>query len=123
MEVTNEMVEAGLISYLKTMKVEHPAESYDQYTQGLWRDQVRAILEAGLNVCGWRDTDTLPEIGESVLVFCPGNRRPVQEAMRLIEHEGATSFYWGPGDRGYMILPEGVKMWRPMPTPPNDGHS
>lgn len=72
----------------------------------------------------WRSTDTLPEIGERVLVFIPGSRRPVQEASRLIEHEGATRFYWstpdGAAGRGYTILPEAVTMWRPMPEPPTD---
>lgn len=70
----------------------------------------------------WRSVETLPEIAERVLVYAPNSRRPVQEAERLIEYEGAARWYWstphGASGRGYVILAEAVTKWMPLPDPP-----
>lgn len=49
MQITDEMVEAGLTAYLKAMDVQWPVHEYPAKFQRMWRSQVRAILAAGLN--------------------------------------------------------------------------
>ena len=48
MIVTDEMVEAGLVAFLKAMGIDHAPAEYDAGMQRLWRKQVRATLEAAL---------------------------------------------------------------------------
>ena len=69
----------------------------------------------------WRQcSDGLPEIGERVLVAVPSGARPVQEACRLHRYEEDTNWWWetpnGAAGRGYVILPESVSAWRPLPA-------
>ncbi len=50
MKVTDEMVEAGLVAFLKAMGVKHPAHEYRGKILDGWSFQVRATLEAALSV-------------------------------------------------------------------------
>jgi hypothetical protein len=83
---------------------------------------IRAALRAA-DAAAWRGlADTLPVIGDRVLVHIPGSNRPVQEACRLIAYEGSTNWWWetpnGALGRGYMIRADVVTKWRPLPNAP-----
>ena len=48
MIVTDEMIEAGLVAFLKAMGIKYPVSDYHETIQRGWRFQVRTTLEAAL---------------------------------------------------------------------------
>lgn len=67
-----------------------------------------------------RVEERLPEIGEEVIVYCPGSeRKPVTALSRLIRYEGATNFYWDNYYGGsFTHIQEAVTHWQPLPNAP-----
>lgn len=71
----------------------------------------------------WMPIETAPTDGTPVLIYRPdSDRRKVLEAFWAIEYEGAPDGYWmtpfGPLGRGYIVLPQSVTHWMPLPPPP-----
>lgn len=72
----------------------------------------------------WQPIETAPKKDAThILIYIPKGRRKVLEAWWAIPYEGASDGWWstpvGPMGRGYMILPEEVTHWMPLPPPPN----
>lgn len=70
----------------------------------------------------WQPIETAPRDASRILIYCPrSNRAKVMEAWWALEYEGGPG-YWstppGPAGRGYIILPEAVTHWMPLPPPP-----
>ena len=77
----------------------------------VFRDDVRALLSPEQ---GWRDIESAPTDGRSVLVFCPRASDHGYERVRLTwrqdgKWQGANNTSWPPTH------------WMPLPAPPTKG--
>lgn len=64
--------------------------------------------------------DSLPEIGEEVLVYCPykidKGKNPVTALARYVKHEGAIDYYWDNKYGGANThLSDGITHWMKLP--------
>ena len=74
---------------------------------------------------GWRPAATLPPTPTDetwrIFAHCPTARVPVRELVRYQEYEGAE-WAWstphGVRSRGYIVLPEHIADWMPLPAAP-----
>lgn len=84
------------------------------------RDELRAAPGLGC----WQPIETAPKDATSIIIYCPGARKPVQEVFWAIPYEGAAEGYWstpvGPSGRGFIILPEHATRWMPLPAAPEE---
>lgn len=120
---------AALIAWAKDKATARRDEALDSMGHSTFRykvamdaaahfDAIAALLEAE----AWQPMATAPKDHSFILVFLPGNPRPVQSVQWAQSYEEDTVGFWatpfGPAGRGYTVLIDAPTHWRPLPAPP-----